>query len=79
MKNINELKNEMKAFAAENEMSHKELCENACFDFDPEFSEAITEVIWKRLGVDENSKYDFFCAEYSNEIEKVFEELVCAE
>lgn len=79
MKNINELKNEMKAFAAENKMSYKELCEIACFDFNPEFSEAITEVILKRLGIDENSKYDFFCAEYSNEVEKVFEELVCAE
>ena len=72
------LVNRMKEHATEIGMNFEELCERACYDFHPLFSEKIVEVAMDRLGISEDDEYDFSCAEYQNTIDEIYSELTNA-
>lgn len=76
---MNNLVNRMKEYATKIGMNFDELCERACYDFDPKFSEEIVEIACERLGISEDDDYDFSSEEYQNTIDGIYAELTNAD
>lgn len=78
MQELESLKQLMEKNAQEEEMDFEEFCENAVFDTDPDFSDAITEIALKMLGIDSDEDYDsdvFGSEEYDNVLQEIYDTL----
>lgn len=78
MQELESLKHLMEKKVQEEEIDFDELCENTVFDTDPDFSDAITEIALKMLGVDPDEDYDsdIFSSEmYDNVLQEIYDAL----
>lgn len=78
MQELESLKHLMEKKVQEEEIDFDELCENTVFDTDPDFSDAITEIALKMLGIDPDEDYDsdIFSSEmYDNVLQEIYDAL----